>query len=139
MQSLKSLSITNCHNLEKLPPYLGNLKSLQILRLSACPSLKMLPPCTSDLASLKFLDISQCVNLKALPEGIGKLSRLEKIDMRECLLVKLPYSAASLEIFTRSNLRRGCFLVMEGFEEGESRCPSCRKMLLIWTGLMIVD
>ncbi|KAJ6722482.1 DISEASE RESISTANCE PROTEIN ADR1 [Salix koriyanagi] len=97
MQSLKSLSITNCHNLEKLPPYLGNLKSLQILRLSACPSLKMLPPCTSDLASLKFLDISQCVNLKALPEGIGKLSRLEKIDMRECLLVKLPYSAASLK------------------------------------------
>uniref|UniRef100_A0A6N2N9M4 RPW8 domain-containing protein n=1 Tax=Salix viminalis TaxID=40686 RepID=A0A6N2N9M4_SALVM len=97
MQSLKSLSITNCHNLEKLPPYLGNLKSLQILRLSACPSLKMLPPCTSDLASLKFLDISQCVNLKALPEGIGNLSRLEKIDMRECLLVKLPYSAASLQ------------------------------------------
>ncbi|XWS14649.1 hypothetical protein CRYUN_Cryun35bG0027400 [Craigia yunnanensis] len=95
VNSLHSLSITNCHRLCDLPADLGMLKKLQILRLYACPELKILPPSIGELVGLKYLDISQCVNLRCLPREIGRLASLEKIDMRECSqIVNLPTSAA---------------------------------------------
>lgn len=98
MQSLKCLSVTNCHSLSQLPANFWNLKHLQILRLFACPLLKTLPPGICELSCLKYIDISQCVNLISLPEQFGKLANLEKIDMRECSQIwRLPSSVESLQ------------------------------------------
>ncbi|XP_068656965.1 putative disease resistance protein At5g47280 [Aristolochia californica] len=98
VQTLESLSFTNCHDLVELPPQLGKLSSLQILRLYACASLPKLPHTICGLKKLKYLDVSRCVNLRSLPEGIGQLDNIEKIDMRECsLIMDLPLSVLSLK------------------------------------------
>ncbi|KAL4282246.1 hypothetical protein GQ457_03G039260 [Hibiscus cannabinus] len=96
VNTLKSLSITNCHRLCELPADLGMLKKLEILRLYACPELKKLPPSIGELMGLKYLDISQCVNLRCLPREIGKLASLEKMDMRECTQIMSPSTQTAL-------------------------------------------
>lgn len=98
MQTLKRLSVTNCHGLSQLPTNFWKLKNVQILRLFACPLLTTLPQGVCELSCLKYIDISQCVNLISLPEEIGKLANLEKIEMRECSQIRtLPRSVVSLQ------------------------------------------
>ena len=88
VSSLKCISISNCHDLDKLPEF-GNLGYLEILRIYACPGLKKLPRSICQLKRLKYLDIAQCFNLRDLPEELGHLTSLEKIDMRECPQVRI--------------------------------------------------
>lgn len=98
MNSLKRLSVTNCHDFHKFLNDIGLLSSLQILRLCGCPSLKELPNSICKLRQLQFLDISSCYGIKQLPDEIGRLSSLKKLDMRECSHVRqVPGSACQLK------------------------------------------
>ncbi|XP_010255127.1 PREDICTED: putative disease resistance protein At5g47280 isoform X1 [Nelumbo nucifera] len=94
---LQKLSITNCHNLSKLPEELGYMTNLEALRLHACTGLLQLPESIRNLHELRFLDISECVSMESLSQGLGELNSLEKLDMSSCSRVKeLPSSASNL-------------------------------------------
>ena len=71
MNSLKRLSVTNCHDFHRFLDDIGMLSTLQILRLCGCPSLKELPDSICKLRQLQFLDISSCYGIKQLLDEIG--------------------------------------------------------------------
>ncbi|ERN14424.1 hypothetical protein AMTR_s00033p00242990 [Amborella trichopoda] len=94
---LNKLSITNCHELCKLPEEVGGLKYLEVLNLHACTRLSELPRSITRLSNLKLLDISQCLSIVRLPNALHGLSVLEKINMSRCSQIRrLPGSVAEL-------------------------------------------
>ena len=97
MTSVKWLSVTNCHEIQKLLDDIEKFSLLERLRLYACPSLKELPSSSCKLEKLEFLDISLCQSIKQLPDELGQLSSLITLDMRECSHVRqIPRSACDL-------------------------------------------
>ncbi|KAL5557109.1 hypothetical protein UlMin_039345 [Ulmus minor] len=96
--SLKTLSITHCHKLSKLPEEIEKLVNLQVLRLRSCIDMRELPDSICKLDKLTFLDISDCFSIRKLPEDIGKLCSLRTLNMRSCSrLPELPPSVVDLE------------------------------------------
>ncbi|KAL5557096.1 hypothetical protein UlMin_039332 [Ulmus minor] len=96
--SLKTLSITHCHKLSKLPEEIENLVNLEVLRLRSCIDMTELPDSICKLDKLTFLDISDCFSIRKLPEDIGKLCSLRTLNMRSCSrLPELPPSVVDLE------------------------------------------
>ncbi|KAL5557099.1 hypothetical protein UlMin_039335 [Ulmus minor] len=96
--SLKTLSITHCHKLSKLPEEIEKLVNLEVLRLRSCIDMTELPDSICKLDKLTFLDISDCISIRKLPEDIGKLCSLRTLNMRSCSrLPELPPSVVDLE------------------------------------------
>ncbi|KAL5557102.1 hypothetical protein UlMin_039338 [Ulmus minor] len=96
--SLKTLSITHCHKLSKLPEEIKKLVNLELLRLRSCIDMKELPDSICKLDKLTFLDISDCFSIRKLPEDIGKLCSLRTLNTRSCSrLPELPPSVVDLE------------------------------------------
>ncbi|XP_057849394.1 probable disease resistance protein At4g33300 [Cryptomeria japonica] len=61
---LKTLSVTHCHRLAKLPDELDKLGSLKEIRLCESLGLETLPSSICSLKKLKLLDISSCIHMK---------------------------------------------------------------------------
>ncbi|XP_050252912.1 probable disease resistance protein At5g66900 [Quercus robur] len=96
---LKTLIITNCHQLSTLPKEIGKLVNLEVFRLRSCTDLSELPESITGLKNLKLLDISDCLSIRHLPKEIGELCKLEEIHMKGCLSLcnELPPSTTNLE------------------------------------------
>uniref|UniRef100_A0A7N2MGI5 3-beta hydroxysteroid dehydrogenase/isomerase domain-containing protein n=1 Tax=Quercus lobata TaxID=97700 RepID=A0A7N2MGI5_QUELO len=105
---LKTLIITNCHQLSTLPKEIGKLVNLEVLRLRSCTDLSELPKSITSLKksesitglkNLRLLDIFDCLSIGHLPKEIGELRKLEEIHMKGCLSLRneLPPSTTNLE------------------------------------------
>ncbi|MCD4670907.1 MAG: leucine-rich repeat domain-containing protein [Actinomycetia bacterium] len=98
LTSLKSLIITNCRSLKKLPENIGNLKSLTVLKLTGNTSLEFLPPSIFELSGLQTLNLYNN-NLKKFPDKLSSFPRLEILTLNNNQLKYMPYS-----IFKLNNL-----------------------------------
>ncbi|GLJ54967.1 hypothetical protein SUGI_1180100 [Cryptomeria japonica] len=98
LTSLKRLTITNYHELQKIPDNLGKLAaSLEELTLYACATWRELPASICKLEKLELLDLSKCYHLERLPYQVGNLHNLRSLSIRECGKIKqLPQSASRL-------------------------------------------
>ena len=105
---LKTLIITNCHQLSTLPKEIGKLVNLEVLRLRSCTDLSELPESITSLKksesitglkNSRLLDIFNCLSIRHLPKEIGELRKLEEIHMKGCLSLRneLPPSTTNLE------------------------------------------
>ncbi|XP_020230533.1 uncharacterized protein LOC109811256 isoform X1 [Cajanus cajan] len=74
---LKYLSLCGISGISKLPPSIFQLESLETLDLKACHNLETLPNDIASLRNLKHLDLSNCYLLDRMPKGIEKLTELQ--------------------------------------------------------------
>jgi len=86
--SLQSLSILDCDNIESLPDWLTTMTRLKTLSISYCPKLVSLPNNIHHLITLESLKIEGCVELfrKYQPrvgEFWGKISHIKNIVIDE--------------------------------------------------------
>ncbi|XP_017416365.1 putative disease resistance protein At4g10780 [Vigna angularis] len=79
MNALKTLGLSEKHNLTSLPRSLSNVRSLTSLMLYECSELNDIPP-LGELQSLLRLQISGC-SIEALPEGLENLINLKWLDL----------------------------------------------------------
>ena len=70
LDSLRSLCIMSCINLEYLVEDIGNLKALRTLNINDCPNLVSLPGSIKRLSSLEELYLWDCEKLN-LDWGMG--------------------------------------------------------------------
>ena len=82
------------HDLDMLPPEIGDLENLQILRLSE-NNLTSLPPEIGNLTELQTLDLHGN-NLSTLPIEIGQLSNLQALSVNYNPLNTLPAEIGQL-------------------------------------------
>ncbi|KAJ9562052.1 hypothetical protein OSB04_007212 [Centaurea solstitialis] len=81
LKHLKSLYLTSCKLLEKLPEDLGRLDCLEMLSLSACIVLRDIPNSICKMKSLKYFSLNCCNRVEELPEELGCLECLEELDI----------------------------------------------------------
>ncbi|KAF8414046.1 hypothetical protein HHK36_002045 [Tetracentron sinense] len=84
MSSLKRLSYLHLHgvaSLRELPYAIGKLlRNLHILVLTECNNLQKLPPSFTTLQRLTVLNIGSCSSLQYLPQGLKRLSNLQDLS-----------------------------------------------------------
>ncbi|TXG70368.1 hypothetical protein EZV62_005303 [Acer yangbiense] len=80
LNSLRSLYIKSCINLEYLVEDIGNLKALRVLGIVGCPNLVSLPSSIQCLSSLENLELTDCEKLN-LDWGMG----MEEEDVHQDL------------------------------------------------------
>ncbi|XP_056165645.1 putative disease resistance RPP13-like protein 1 [Syzygium oleosum] len=103
--NLKTIKLTNCVNLEKLPSKMHTLSSLINLTVNNCPKLVSFPE-TGIPTSVVSLNVSGCNMLQSLPKGLsihpdepssGNSSNSNnRIDMTSCLQKLSIYECNSL-------------------------------------------
>ncbi|KAG5086131.1 hypothetical protein JHK82_053528 [Glycine max] len=86
--SLQSLRISGCDNLEILPEWLSTMTNLKVLLISDCPKLISLPDNIDHLAALEWLRIVGCPELcrKCQPhvgEFWSKISHIKEVFIEE--------------------------------------------------------
>ncbi|XP_074566372.1 uncharacterized protein LOC141822983 [Curcuma longa] len=75
---LRYLSLRGISRLERLPHHsVEKLRKLVVLDLRACHNLEKLPPNLGDAHRLQFLDVSDCTLLDQMPKTLASLSELE--------------------------------------------------------------
>ncbi|THG04496.1 hypothetical protein TEA_024490 [Camellia sinensis var. sinensis] len=88
--SLKSLSISRCHEIETLPDHgLRSLKSLQHLTIGDCNNLSSLSESLEHLTALEELYVYGCPKLVTLPDSIKHLVSLRHVEIRGGLCAEL--------------------------------------------------
>ncbi|MHA1720946.1 MAG: leucine-rich repeat domain-containing protein [Promethearchaeota archaeon] len=95
LTSLKSLIITNCRSLKKLPENIGNLKNLTTLMVTENNSLENLPESIFHLSKLQTLNLYDN-NLKYFPDKLASFPRLEILTLNNNHLKYIPYSVFKL-------------------------------------------
>ncbi|WCJ38629.1 Disease resistance protein (TIR-NBS-LRR class) family [Euphorbia peplus] len=109
LKCLRSLDLSDCLKLAKLPP-LNGLNSLEILdlnksaiveipaelpsslvelRMECCRNVKILPDSICELKCLQILNLKGCLILEKLPPLDG-LNSLEKLNLTETAIVEIP-------------------------------------------------
>ncbi|XP_062173086.1 disease resistance protein RPV1-like [Alnus glutinosa] len=129
LDSLETLILSDCWNLEKFPEIVGDMKRLKelkldgtaieelplsvgrlsgltLLNLKGCKSLTSLP-CNISLDSLEILILSGCRKLKKFPEIVGDMKRLKELKLEWTAIKELPLSIGRLSVLTLLNLE-GC-------------------------------
>ncbi|KAG5086119.1 hypothetical protein JHK82_053516 [Glycine max] len=86
--SLQSLAIKNCDNLEMLPEWLSTLTNLKVLHILACPELISLPDNIHHLTALERLRIAYCPELRRkyqphVGEFWSKISHIKEVLIEE--------------------------------------------------------
>lgn len=103
---LKFLKITGCANLEELPESLGEMKELRSLVVVNCPKLQKLPNSISKNTSLTCLKLHCRNRLGKLPKDFGSLTCLEELDLKGTRLENLPQNFSQLKRLKKLNLSR---------------------------------
>ncbi|GKV48280.1 hypothetical protein SLEP1_g55102 [Rubroshorea leprosula] len=94
--ALEKLKIWGCSNLISIPEELKQLQSLVELVFRDCPKLKFIR--LEGLVSLKTLDVIKCDELEHLPSGLSSCTALEILEIRECSnLVSIPEELKQLQ------------------------------------------
>ncbi|KAK1406555.1 hypothetical protein QVD17_41980 [Tagetes erecta] len=81
MQSLETLILDNCYELETLPPSLSSISNLKFLSLDTCLSLNNIPNSIHKLKNLITLCLQDCPKLKKLPEEFGSVEKIEELQI----------------------------------------------------------
>ncbi|GJN37878.1 hypothetical protein PR202_gb26875 [Eleusine coracana subsp. coracana] len=84
LQFLQEMDISSFDSLRSLPQSMSHLTSLQVLRIARCQALCQLPECLGELPSLRKFEISDLQGLTCLPESMGQLASLEELHIRHC-------------------------------------------------------
>ncbi|KAK4707705.1 hypothetical protein R3W88_028630 [Solanum pinnatisectum] len=84
MQSLETLNLSNCMNLEEVHHSLGCLKNLCTLKLTNCKWLKRFPVLCID--SLEYLNLEGCSSLENFPEIHGSMKVKSDIHMLDSVM-----------------------------------------------------
>ncbi|GLU04981.1 hypothetical protein SLE2022_221060 [Rubroshorea leprosula] len=94
--ALEKLQIRECSNLVSIPEELKQLQSLVELVFENCPKLKFIP--LEGLVSLKTLNVTECDELERLPSGLSSCTALEKLKIMTCSnLVSIPEELKQLQ------------------------------------------
>ncbi|KAL6328608.1 hypothetical protein AAG906_003293 [Vitis piasezkii] len=108
LKSLKTLILSNCLRLKKLPEIQENMESLKELFLDDT-GLRELPSSIEHLNGLVLLKLKNCKRLASLPESICKLTSLQTLTLSGCSeLKKLPddmgaYNSRNLALSLRAS------------------------------------
>ncbi|KAF8018031.1 hypothetical protein BT93_H3051 [Corymbia citriodora subsp. variegata] len=83
VESLKSMRVVGCENLESLPQDLHRLSHLTHLKIGDCPALEMecFPPLP---ITLSYLSLDKCPKFKSLPDQWRHLTSLKTLIIRRC-------------------------------------------------------
>ncbi|KAL2952645.1 hypothetical protein AAZX31_19G123200 [Glycine max] len=85
MLKLKCVGFSGLPQLVALPQWLQETaNSLQTLIISDCKNLEMLPEPLSTMTNMKLLSISDCPKLISLPDNIHHLTALERLRIADC-------------------------------------------------------
>nr|XP_043632997.1 disease resistance protein Roq1-like [Erigeron canadensis] len=87
LKKLLHLDMYGCSSLKCLPSML-HTESLRTLILSQCRFLERIPEFSPCMVNLYILDISQCHTIEELPSSIKYLSRLQELDVTDCRSLK---------------------------------------------------
>ncbi|KAF8038187.1 hypothetical protein BT93_B0907 [Corymbia citriodora subsp. variegata] len=87
VESLESMCVVRCENLESLPQGLHRLSHLTRLEIEDCPALEMecFPPLP---ITLSFLSLNKCPKFKSLPDQWHHLTSLKTLIIRRCQNIK---------------------------------------------------
>ncbi|GKV29281.1 hypothetical protein SLEP1_g38217 [Rubroshorea leprosula] len=95
--ALEKLEITLCFNLVSIPKELKQLHYLVELVFENCPKLKFIPR-LEGLVSLKIVIITKCHELEHLPSGLSTCTALEILVIMKCSnLVSIPEELKQLQ------------------------------------------
>ncbi|XP_050137148.1 putative disease resistance protein RGA3 isoform X10 [Malus sylvestris] len=118
LKSLRTLRISSCDRLIKLPEGIGNLTSLSQLVIGRCPNLASLPEGMCRLTSLETLIIYSCDRLIKLPEGIVTLTSLHQLVIEDCPnLASLPEGMCRLTSLETLRIRDCSSLLSQRYEK----------------------
>nr|KYP74945.1 Disease resistance RPP13-like protein 4 [Cajanus cajan] len=99
---LRYISFRGISGISKLPPSIFQLESLETLDLKACHNLETLPNDISSLRNLKHLDLFECPLLERMSKGIEKLTNLKVLKG----FVKGSSSMSPYKISDLANLKK---------------------------------
>ncbi|KAM7260802.1 hypothetical protein ACFE04_026277 [Oxalis oulophora] len=85
LRSLKTLYLSYCSNLDKLPEDLRELECLEVLKASHTSVTHL--PSMYCLINLVKLDLSYCERLMEIHPYVGTLRQLERLDLSNCINV----------------------------------------------------
>ncbi|AES95717.1 putative disease resistance protein RGA4 [Medicago truncatula] len=98
LNSLQSLNIENCQELDLSSTEWEGLKNLRSLTIREIPKLETLPSSIYKVTSLQDLQLHNCPQLTSLSETIEYLKSLEKLVISECdKLASLPKALKNVE------------------------------------------
>ncbi|KAG0582756.1 hypothetical protein KC19_3G083300 [Ceratodon purpureus] len=80
---LRTLGLSGCLHLTRLPKNLGAITSLWKLTIRCCP-IRKLPRSIGLLSQLRWLRVIGCKNLEKLPTSIRKLHSLQYFELKDC-------------------------------------------------------
>ncbi|KAG0583532.1 hypothetical protein KC19_3G144600 [Ceratodon purpureus] len=83
LQMLRTLELSQCLHLTRLPKNLGAITSLEELIIRCCP-IRKLPRSIGLLPQLRTLTVTGCKNLEKLPTSIRKLHSLGLFELTDC-------------------------------------------------------
>ncbi|KAG0582737.1 hypothetical protein KC19_3G081900 [Ceratodon purpureus] len=83
LKKLRTLELSGCLHLTRLPKNLGAITSLKCLIIMCCP-IRKLPRSIGLLSQLLRLEVIGCTNLEKLPTSIRKLHSLEVFELEDC-------------------------------------------------------
>ena len=97
MESLVTLELSGCFDIEKILEFVGNMGCLQELKLDGT-GIKELPSSVEGLIGLTSLSLAYCDDLVCLPSAICSLKSLESLDLSWCLKIdKLPKNLGNVK------------------------------------------
>ncbi|KAH9782146.1 ADP-ribosyl cyclase/cyclic ADP-ribose hydrolase [Citrus sinensis] len=97
MKSLKTLVLSGCLKLRKLPRIVGSMECLRELLLDET-DIKKLPLSIELLSKLVLLNLKDCRNLETLPITVSSLKCLRTLKLSGCSkIVKFPETVISVE------------------------------------------
>ncbi|KAH0687915.1 hypothetical protein KY290_019578 [Solanum tuberosum] len=150
--TLKTLTVWNCFNLEALPDIRTSTMLLESLRVGNCTSLKHLPHGLNKLLNLSYFEVDgchgiecfpleglpqnltkvliiDCENLTFLPKWMQNLTSLQELQLSNCPLItsftegRFPTSLVSLDV-------KDCKNLMPMSEWGLHRLASLRRLTI---------
>ncbi|XP_031407789.1 putative disease resistance protein RGA4 isoform X3 [Punica granatum] len=102
-RSLRALRIGGA-GIKEISPSIGKLKHLRSLDLSENHELRYLPDSIRELCNLESLNLTKCRGLKGLPSGITELVNLRHLMIEGCGMSHMPRGIGKMTSLQRLNV-----------------------------------
>ncbi|OWM80086.1 hypothetical protein CDL15_Pgr010064 [Punica granatum] len=102
-RSLRALRIRGA-GIKEISPSIGKLKHLRSLDLSENHELRYLPDSIRELCNLESLNLTKCRGLKGLPSGITELVNLRHLMIEGCGMSHMPRGIGKMTSLQRLNV-----------------------------------